>query len=102
MNDIYLQSIVNNCRLNTELDAITFVVANINLFLAVDQGTHFADHACVLRIEGEDDAVDEENETDAEENYEVGLALCEEHVGAAVDVVREVVVRDPHVGQVQA
>lgn len=92
MSDVYPRSIVYNCCLDTELYAITFVVANINLFLAIDQGTHLADHACVFGIEGEDDAVDEENEADAEEDYEVGLALSEEHVGCTVDVVREVVV----------
>ena len=51
MNDIYRQSIVNNCSLHTELNAIPFVAAHVHLFLVVDQGAHLAHHAGVLGVE---------------------------------------------------
>ena len=102
MNDIYRPSTVYNCSLHTELNAVPLVAAHVHLFLIVDQGAHLAHHAGVLGVEGEHDAVDEEHEAHAEQHYEVGLALSEEHVGAAVDVIGEVVVGDPHVGEVHA
>lgn len=84
---IFNQSVIYNRSLHANLYTVFFVAADIDLFLVVDQSTHLAHHACVLGVEGEDYSVDEEHETDAEEDYEVGLGLSEEHVGAAVYVV---------------
>lgn len=81
--------------------ALLLVAAVVDFLLVVNQHPHLADHARVLGVKGEDDSVDAEHEADTEEDDKVGFGLSEEHEGRALHVVGEIVVRDPHVGEVE-
>lgn len=70
--------------------------------LTFDQPPHSAWVTASLEVYGEDKAVEEEDKADSEEDYEVGLADCEESSRGEGDpgIGGEVEICQPHVGHI--
>jgi hypothetical protein len=83
--------------LHTEFDTLPLVVADSRFLFGVDKAAHLADDSRVLRVIGENDSIDAEDEADAKEDDKVSFCLCKEHVGITLDVISKVIIRNPHV-----
>lgn len=92
-----------DCHDLAAADAELLVHLPCVLLLTLDQLPHPARVPAALEVDGEDEAVEEKHEADAEEHDEVGLSGGEEGGGGEGDPREgsEVVVGQPHVGHVQ-
>lgn len=79
------------------------VVVGFALFhVLVDYFPHFTGISATVEIHVNDDTIHEENQANAEYYGQVGLARRPRNDGGAQYIVRDVVVGDPHVSQIQA